>query len=124
MDIKDIIKSLESKKEEWAKKNEEMVLHTHSYVYSNDPQYIKEFYDKLKKIGDELTNIGKEYHEQVSEAAHTIAEGYEDNPIVQELIKEVKSDIVFTGSISSGTREKRLELLDDFIKILKNWPNN
>ena len=69
-----------------------------------------------------MTNIGKEYHDQVSEAAHTIAEGYENNPIVQELIKEVKSDIVFTGSISSGTREKRLELLDDFIKILKNWP--
>ena len=121
-DIKEIIKSLESKKEEWAKKNDELIHHTHSYVYSNDSDYLDEFYKKLKKIGDELTNIGKEYHDQVSEAAHTIAEGYENNPIVQELIKEVKSDIVFTGSISSGTREKRLELLDDFIKILKNWP--
>ncbi len=122
MDIKEIIKSLETKKEEWAKKNDELVHYTLSYKYSDNPDDLKEFYDKRKNIVDELTNIGKEYHDQVSEAAYTIAEGYEKNPIVQELIKEVKSDIVFTGSISSGTREKRLELLDDFIKILKNWP--
>lgn len=122
MDIKEIIKSLETKKKEWAKKNDELVHFTLSYKYSDNPDDFKEFYDKRKNIVDELTNIGKEYHDQVSEAAHTIAEGYENNPIVQELIKEVKSDIVFTGSISSGTREKRLELLDDFIKILKNWP--
>jgi len=122
MDIKEIIKSLETKKKEWAKKNDELVHYTLSYKYSDNPDDFKEFYDKRKNIVDELTNIGKEYHDQVSEAAHTIAEGYENNPIVQELIKEVKSDIVFTGSISSGTREKRLELLDDFIKILKNWP--
>ena len=122
MDIKEIIKSLETKKEEWAKKNDELVHFTLSYKYSDNPDDLNEFYDKRKNIVDELTNIGKEYHDQVSEAAHTIAEGYENNPIVQELIKEVKSDIVFTGGISSGTREKRLELLDDFIKILKNWP--
>ena len=122
MDIKEIIKSLETKKEEWAKKNDELVHFTLSYKYSDNPDDLNEFYDKRKNIVDELTNIGKEYHDQVSEAAHTIAEGYENNPIVQELIKEVKSDIVFTGGISSGTREKRLELLEDFIKILKNWP--
>ena len=122
MDIKEIIKSLETKKEEWAKKNDELVHFTLSYKYSDNPDDLNEFYDKRKNIVDELTNIGKEYHDQVSETAHTIAEGYENNPIVQELIKEVKSDIVFTGGISSGTREKRLELLDDFIKILKNWP--
>jgi hypothetical protein len=122
MDKKEVIESLEAKKKEWAKNNDELVTHTLSYKPSNDPDYIKDFKDKLVKLGDELNDIGKEYQVEVKKKAHEIANGYEDNPIVQQLIKEIVSGMELTGSISSGSREDRLLLLYDFIEILKNRP--
>lgn len=122
MDKTELIESLEVKKEEWAKKNVELVKHTLSYKYSNNPDYIKDFKDKLVKLGDELNDIGKEYQVEVKEKAREIIKGYEDHPIVQQLIKEIISGMELTGSISSGSREERLLLLYDFVEILKNGP--
>lgn len=121
MSIEEVINSLTTKKKEWSDKRDEMTRHTLSYDSSkiNDQEYISEFHDKLVKYGDELREIGNKYHEEVSEKAHEIAKDYEDNEVIQNVLKDIESDIDLSNGLFPGGREEKIKFLYDLILLFK-----
>ena len=115
--IENKIKGLESLKEKWNEKYSELLDHVKSYVGCNDAEYVEEFQRKLNTISDELREIGKEYHHEVEIVADGIITDYKDNPIIQNLVEGVKSDVDDNWNVYHGNREARLRDLAEVIAI-------
>ena len=118
--IENKIKGLEGLKEKWNEKYSELLDYVKSYVGSNDVEYMAEFQRKLNIISDELKAIGKEYHHEVESVADDIITDYKDNPIIQNLVEGVKSDVDDNWNVYHGNRETRLRDLADVIALFNN----
>jgi uncharacterized coiled-coil DUF342 family protein len=87
------IGQLEELKKAWNEKYSELLKFVKTYKGGSDDEYIAEFQKKLNAISDELKAIGKEYHQEVEKVADDITSEYKDNPIIQNLVEGVKSDV-------------------------------
>ncbi len=115
--IENKIKGLEGLKEKWNEKYSELLDYVKNYVGSNDVEYMAEFQRKINTISDELKAIGKEYHHEVERVVDDIITDYKDNPIIQNLVEGVKSDVDDNWNVYHGNREARLRDLAEVIAI-------
>ena len=118
--IENKIKGLEGLKEKWNEKYSELLDYVKNYVGSNDVEYKAEFQRKLNTISDELKAIGKEYHHEVERVVDDIITDYKDNPIIQNLVEGVKSDVDDNWNVYHGNRETRLRDLAEVIALFDN----
>lgn len=118
--IENKIKGLEGLKEKWNEKYSELLDYVKNYVGSNDVEYMAEFQRKLNTISDELKAIGKEYHHEVERVVDDIITDYKDNPIIQNLVEGVKSDVDDNWNVYHGNRETRLRDLAEVIALFDN----
>lgn len=108
---------LEELKKAWNEKYSELLGFVKTYKGNSDEEYIAEFQKKLSAISDELRAIGKEYHQEVEKVADDITSGYKDNPIIQNLVEGVKSDVDDNWNVYHGNREVRLKDLSEIIDL-------
>ena len=118
--IENKIKGLEGLKEKWNEKYSELLDYVKNYVGSNDVEYMAEFQRKLNTISDEFKAIGKEYHHEVERVVDDIITDYKDNPIIQNLVEGVKSDVDDNWNVYHGNRETRLRDLAEVIALFDN----
>ena len=118
--IENKIKGLEGLKKKWNEKYSELLDYVKNYVGSNDVEYMAEFQRKLNTISDELKAIGKEYHHEVERVVDDIITDYKDNPIIQNLVEGVKSDVDDNWNVYHGNRETRLRDLAEVIALFDN----
>ena len=111
------IGKLEELKKAWNEKYSELLKFVKTYKGGSDDEYIAEFQKKLNAISDELKAIGKEYHQEVEKVADDITSEYKDNPIIQNLVEGVKSDVDDNWHIYKGNREERLKDLSEIIDL-------
>lgn len=121
MSIEEVVNSLNAKRKEWCDKRDEMTRYTLSFDPSknNDQNYISEFHNRLAQYGDELRNIGNDYHKEVSEKAHEIARDFEDNEVIKNVLKDIESDIDLSNGQFPGGREEKIKFLYDLILLFK-----
>lgn len=108
---------LEELKKAWNEKYSELLKFVKTYKGSSDEEYIAEFQKKLNAISDELKAIGKKYHQEVEKVADDITSEYKDNPIIQNLVEGVKSDVDDNWHVYKGNREERLKDLSEIIDL-------
>ena len=108
---------LEELKKAWNEKYSELLGFVKTYKGNSDEEYIAEFQKKLSAISDELRAIGKEYNQEVEKVADDITSGYKDNPIIQNLVEGVKSDVDDNWHVYKGNREERLKDLSEIIDL-------
>lgn len=111
------IGQLEELKKAWNEKYSELLKFVKTYKGGSDDEYIAEFQKKLNAISDEMKAIGKEYHQEVEKVADDITSEYKDNPIIQNLVEGVKSDVDDNWHIYKGNREERLKDLSEIIDL-------
>ncbi len=115
--LEEQISPLEELKKAWNEKYSELLGFVKTYKGSSDEEYITEFQKKLNAISDELKAIGKKYHQEVEKVADDITSEYKDNPIIQNLVEGVKSDVDDNWHVYKGNREERLKDLSEIIDL-------
>lgn len=115
--LEEQICQLEELKKAWNEKYSELLKFVKTYKGSSDKEYIAEFQKKLNAISADLRAIGKEYHQEVEKVADDIASDYKDNPIIQNLVEGVKSDVDDNWHVYHGNREERLKDLSEIIDL-------
>lgn len=118
--IDERIRELEELKKRWGEKYGKRNDHVKSFQSCGDLYYVNDFKKELEKLNDELSAIGKDYHEKLNEALDEVVKGFEDNPYVMNMRDGVSSDIDDTNGTYNGNREARLKDLSNLIDILKN----
>ena len=119
----DKIKALESLKIKWDEKRREQIRFVFNCNSQVELETIEENKVKLKKLADELNEIGIEYHNEVMNVAKEVAKDYLDNPIINHVIDDIDSDVDSSWDVFHGNREERLrflaEVIEEFNKLFK-----
>lgn len=95
-------------------------------IYSYNPtdsNLVTFFTQSYKNFLNELDTLGADYHRAKVNKANILSEGFEDNQIVKELIKEITADTNYWIPLMNGGRDLKLEILEVLIKVLKKKKN-